>query len=280
MKSLSQLDPSVELFTENLSIGYPQKPDPFIVQKELNLQLRKGEMICVSGPNGVGKSTLLHTLAGLQNPLAGKIVLHGQNLSSYSMSEKAFLLSLTLTDRIQVDKMTVWELVAMGRYPHTNRFGKLHTSDLEIIERSIAQVHLEDKKKWQLDNLSDGERQRAMIAKVLAQATPILLFDEPTAHLDLTNRVSTMLLLKNVAKSCQVSVLLTTHELEMALQLADQIWLMHPDGVDIGTPDEVIAKGSLQHIFQSDLFSFDPVSRRFIIHPVKETNASPLEIKK
>ncbi|MGC9151026.1 MAG: ABC transporter ATP-binding protein [Microbacter sp.] len=280
MSSSFELDPSIELYTENLSIGYLQKPAPFVVQKALNLQLRKGEMVCVTGPNGVGKSTLLHTLAGLQNPLAGNVMLHGQNLASYSTTEKAFLLSLTLTDRIQVDKMTVWELVAMGRYPHTNHFGKLQPSDIEAVERSITQVHLGDKKKWLLDNLSDGERQRAMIAKVLAQATPILLFDEPTAHLDLTNRVSTMLLLKNVAKSCQVAVLLTTHELEMALQLADRIWLMHQDGVDTGTPDELIAKGSFQHIFQSDLFSFDPISRRFIIHPLPEPNAPFSETKK
>lgn len=270
MKPTFQLDPSVELYTENLSIGYFHKPAPFIVQHDLNLQLKKGEMICVTGPNGVGKSTLLHTLAGLQKPLAGKVMLHGQELSSYSMAEKAFLLSLTLTDRIQVDKMTVWELVSMGRYPYTNRFGKMQSSDIEAVERSIAQVHLEDKKYWLLDNLSDGERQRAMIAKVLAQSTPVLLFDEPTAHLDLTNRISTMLLLKNVAKACQVVVLLTTHELEMALEMADQIWLMHSKGVETGTPDELIDKGSFQQIFQSDLFSFDSASRRFIIHPLPD----------
>lgn len=270
MKSTRQLDPLVELYTENLSIGYLHKSTPFLVQRDLNLHLRKGEMICVTGPNGVGKSTLLHTLAGLQKPLAGKVMLHGQELSSYSMAEKAFLLSLTLTDRIQVDKMTVWELVSMGRYPYTNRFGKMQSSDIEAVERSIAQVHLEDKKYWLLDNLSDGERQRAMIAKVLAQSTPVLLFDEPTAHLDLTNRISTMLLLKNVAKACQVVVLLTTHELEMALEMADQIWLMHSKGVETGTPDELIDKGSFQQIFQSDLFSFDSASRRFIIHPLPD----------
>ncbi|MBB3187420.1 ABC transporter ATP-binding protein [Microbacter margulisiae] len=263
-------DSSIELYTENLTIGYARHGHPLMVQEHLQLQLRKGELVCLVGPNGCGKSTLLHTLAGLQKPLAGSIILQDKDLCSYSTPEKAKLLSLTLTDRVEVDKMSVFDLVSMGRYPYTNRFGKFSPDDITTIEQAIEQVHLSEKKKWSLDTLSDGERQRAMIAKVLAQATPVLLFDEPTSHLDLTNRVSTLLLLKTVAKAFQVAVLLSTHELEMAMQLADQIWLMSNESMAVGATEQLIANGSFQHVFQSDLFTFDAMARRFIIHNVPE----------
>jgi iron complex transport system ATP-binding protein len=262
-------DPSVELYTDDLTIGYVQRPQPLVVQEHLHLELRKGEMVCLIGPNGCGKSTLLHTLAGLQKPLSGNVILHQRDLYAYSMQEKATLLSLTLTDRVEVDKMTVFELVSMGRYPYTNRFGKLSPIDISAIEEAISQVHLTEKRKWSLDTLSDGERQRAMIAKVLAQATPVLLFDEPTSHLDLVNRVSTLLLLKTVAKECGVAVLLSTHELEMAMQLADRLWLMSNDEIAVGTTDELIEQGGFQRVFHSDLFAFDSQTRRFVIHKDK-----------
>jgi iron complex transport system ATP-binding protein len=262
-------DPSIELYTDDLTIGYMQRPHPLVVQKHLQLELHKGEMVCLIGPNGCGKSTLLHTLAGLQKPLSGKIMLHQRDLLSYSMQEKATLLSLTLTDRVEVDKMSVYELVSMGRYPYTNRLGKLSSHDVAAVENAITQVHLTEKSNWSLDTLSDGERQRAMIAKVLAQATPVLLFDEPTAHLDLTNRVSTLLLLKTVAKECQVAVLLSTHELEMAMQLADTLWLMSHDEIAVGTTEELIQQGGFQRVFHSDLFAFDSHTRRFVIHKEK-----------
>ena len=254
------------LRTSNLAIGYTGGNRLNVVQQHLDLELAAGEMVCVIGPNGCGKSTLLRTLAGLQRPITGSILVEGKNLETLSAQDRAELLALTLTDRVEVDKMSVHEIVSMGRYPYTNRFGKLTESDKAVVNEALDQVHLAGKAKCYISELSDGERQRAMIAKVLAQSTSLLFFDEPTAHLDLPNRVSIMLLLSRLAKTTGKSILLSTHELELAMQVADKLWLMNDRGVRVGTTDQLIADGSFEAVFKSSQFSFDPVTGRFTVN--------------
>ena len=227
--------------------------------------LNRGEMVCMIGPNGCGKSTLLRTIAGLQKPLQGSVSIDGKDMTQLTVHEKSTLIALTLTEQIEVERMTVSEMTAMGRYPYTNRFGRLTEEDCLKVEQSIEQVQLTNKSNCFLRELSDGERQRAMIAKVLAQDTPLLLFDEPTAHLDLPNRVSILLLLKKLAKDTGKSIVLSTHELELAMQIADRLWLMSDNGMECGAPADLIERGNFQSVFQSDLFSFNVGTGTFTV---------------
>lgn len=254
------------LRTSNLAIGYARASRINVVQQHLDLQLSAGEMVCLIGPNGCGKSTLLRTLAGLQRAITGSILIQEKNLETLSARDRAETFALTLTDRIEVDKLSVYDIVAMGRYPYTNRFGHLTLEDKEAINIALEQVHLADKARKYINELSDGERQRAMIAKVLAQATPLLFFDEPTAHLDLPNRVSIMLLLSKLAKETDRAILLSTHELELAMQVSDKLWLMSNRGVETGSASQLTANGSFERVFKSDQFSFDPSCGRFMVN--------------
>jgi iron complex transport system ATP-binding protein len=254
------------LRTSNLAIGYTGGSRLTVVQQHLDLELLPGEMVCMIGPNGSGKSTLLRTLAGLQRPITGSVLIDGKNLETLSVRDRAELLALTLTDRVEVDKMSVYEIVAMGRYPYTNLFGRLTAADREIVAQALAQVHLEEKASYYINELSDGEKQRAMIAKVLAQSASLLFFDEPTAHLDLPNRVSIMLLLKKLAQTTGKVILLSTHELDLAIQVADKLWLMNDRGVRVGTPDQLIADGSFESVFKSNQFFFDAETGRFTVN--------------
>lgn len=251
-----KVSPLIE--TCELTIGYRQKQHRKIVQKALNLAVYPGEMICLIGPNGCGKSTLLKSIGGLQPILGGDICINQLSIQEQSLSEKAKLIALVLTDKIEVNNLSIAELIAMGRSPYTGWLGELSPQDKQIIDDAIRQVHLEGYENRFLTELSDGERQRALIAKALAQNTPVVLLDEPTAHLDLPNRVNIMLLLRKLAKDTGKAILMSTHELDLALQTSDNIWLMSPrqGGVQTGTPDELINNNSIQKVFATHSFSF------------------------
>jgi iron complex transport system ATP-binding protein len=256
------------LRTSNLAIGYTRNRIN-VVQQHLDLNLFSGEMVCLIGPNGCGKSTLLRTLAGLQRPITGSILIEDKNLETFSSRDKAEMLALTLTDRIEVDKLSVYDIVSMGRYPYTNRFGRLTDADKEAVAQALGQVNLNEKARCYISELSDGERQRAMIAKVLAQSTPLLFFDEPTAHLDLPNRVAIVLLLSRLAKASNKAILLSTHELELAMQVSDKLWLMSNRGIETGTTEQLTAAGSFEKVFKSEQFSFDAKTGRFLVNKEK-----------
>ena len=178
------------LVVNSLTIGYPEKKgEPNIILANLNLEVHEGQVVCILGPNGSGKSTLLRTVSGIQPALGGSVDVLDQEVSTHSHKKLARLLSVVLTDRIDVRNLTVFQLVSMGRYPHNDWLGRLTDKDKKIVERSIAQVNLTDYVSRDVDELSDGEQQRVMIAKALAQDTPLIILDEPTAHLDLPNRV-------------------------------------------------------------------------------------------
>ncbi|HEY0652559.1 MAG TPA: ABC transporter ATP-binding protein [Chryseosolibacter sp.] len=233
------------LTTSNLRVGYRLGKAEKILFENLNLELAAGQLVCFMGPNGVGKSSLIRTIAGLQNALAGEI--------SFREHEKdpAQLISVVLTDRIASGNMTVYDLVAFGRYPYLGWNVKLSYEDEEIIYRAIAHVRIESLMEAPLHVLSDGQLQMAMIARAIAQDTPIILLDEPTAHLDLNNRVEIMRLLRRLAKTMNKAVLVASHELDLALQTADWIWLTGRDkNILSGMPEDLVLDGSFDTIFQ------------------------------
>ena len=255
------------LTTHKLSIGYSKNGQTDFVQTELELQLRAGELVCLIGPNGTGKSTLLRTLTGLQKPLSGKTLIDGQELTKLKQREKAMLIALVLTDRIDIENATVYNVVSLGRHPHSNWWGSITEEEDKIIQNAIEMVHLEHKKHHNINELSDGERQRVMIAKALAQDTPIIMLDEPTAHLDLPNRVEIMLLLHRLAHKTDKAILLSTHELDLALQAADRIWLISSErGVEFGVPEDLVFNGSFNHAFESKSYYFNADNGNFSLN--------------
>lgn len=241
------------LLIENLHIGYGKKT----VAKDLTLTLSKGEMVCLIGPNGAGKSTLLKTLASLIKPQAGNILLEGKEIDKLSPKELAHTISVVLTERVD-SNLNVYNLVSMGRYPYTSWTGKLSEKDLTAIQWAIQATGLYDLAERPIYQLSDGERQKAMIAKALAQDTAIILLDEPTAHLDIPNRMELLALLRKLSREANKAILLSIHDLEAALQIADKIWLMDVSGkIDAGIPEDLILQSKIQDAFEGNGLHFD-----------------------
>lgn len=258
------------LQTQNLNIGYSSK----LVQENLSLSLEKGSLVCLLGTNGCGKSTLLRTLAYLQKPLSGEIFFEGKPLSKMTNEERSTLFALVLTDSIEVENMTVYELVSMGRFPYTSWNGKLMQEDRLIIEKVLSQVNLIDKKYQFISQLSDGEKQRTVIAKALAQETSLVILDEPTAHLDLPSRIEVMMLLKKLAHEMGKCFILSSHELDLSMQLADAIWLMDK-GVHVGIPEDLMLNGTFTRIFGSKSYGFDEYDGHFsVFHQKGEKQVS------
>lgn len=217
-------------FASGLSIGYGDK----IIQHDLNLHAQAGQLVALLGQNGSGKSTLLRTLAGLQPALSGTF-----STKALSPAQRAREMALVLTERLSLENTTVEEIVAMGRYPYTSLLGTLTATDLTVIHQALNQVDMFSYANHYFCNLSDGEQQRVLIAKALAQQTPLILLDEPTAHLDLPSRIKIMLLLQQLAHDENKCILISTHELDIALHTADTIWLMTQQGVRVGTPTSI-----------------------------------------
>ncbi len=236
----------VTVCLENLSVGYRE---PLL--ENLRLQMCGGTITALLGLNGTGKSTLLKTLCGTLKPLGGEIKVMGQPLESYSRNALASLVGVVLTERTAAGSMSLYDLVAMGRYPHTDFLGTLKEADSKIISESLEAVGISEKASSPLCFLSDGERQKGFIAKVLAQECPIVILDEPTAFLDVKSRYETMELLSNLAHTKDMSILLSTHDLDTAVRFADTLWIADRSGrtIHYGTAAELAAKGIFKKVF-------------------------------
>lgn len=241
-----------------LSTGYPEKGGYKIVAQDINAAINSGELTCLLGANGVGKSTLLRTLSAFQPAISGEVEIMGKRLTDYSDKQLATVIGVVLTEKCALRNMTVEELVGMGRSPYTGFWGNLAKEDRKIVDNAIALVKIEDLKYRMLHTLSDGERQKVMIAKALAQETPVIFLDEPTAFLDFPSKVEIMQLLHRLSRTTNKTIFLSTHDLELALQIADKIWLMDKTtGVTIGTPEDLSVDGYLSSFFSRKGIVFD-----------------------
>lgn len=246
--------------TSQLSIGYPLKNGKKkVVLDKLNLSLYAGEVTCLLGLNGAGKSTLLRTLGGFQQALHGNIHLQGKPLKLFPPSDISLIIGVVLTEKTNAGGITVYELVSLGRHPYTGFFGLLKKHDREVIEQSLDAAGIAHKANNYVAELSDGERQKAMIAKTLAQECPIILLDEPTAFLDVTSRIETMVLLRKLAKEQQKTILLSTHDMDLAIQMGDRLWLLEKGRTTAcGTPEDLILSGEFESFFSKEGILFDP----------------------
>lgn len=246
------------LIGSNLSLGYSNGKKKAAILTALDFELLPGRLTCLLGPNGVGKSTLVRAMMGLLEPWDGEIMLNGKNIRTYSQFELARMCAVVLTEPFQSGNMTVAQLVALGRIPHTGWSGKLERVDLEAVEKALDATKIQYLRDERLTEISDGQRQKAMIARALAQEGTFLILDEPTAHLDLVNRFEIMHLLREIARNQAKSILVVTHDLEIALETADQFWILNCGSPLLwGMPEQLMLSGQINQLLPSDRFYFD-----------------------
>lgn len=257
------------LETQGLQAGYgSRRGDHVIIAGPLSVGIRPGQLICLLGPNGAGKSTLLRTLAGLQPSLGGSIDIMGEKGGMHRHpAQLAKKISLVLTDPVRYSNLTVHSLVALGRYPYTGWLGTLTEDDRRIIAWAMEMTGIGSYSDRKTGTLSDGESQKVMLARALAQDTPLMMLDEPTAHLDLPSRIQIMQLLHRLARTTQKGILLSTHELDLALQAADELWLLQKGGrLDKGIPEELVLNGTFEKVFDKEGILFDKRTGNFFMH--------------
>ncbi|MEP6985270.1 MAG: ABC transporter ATP-binding protein [Chloroflexota bacterium] len=253
------------LSTTNLTVGYTnaRKP-PVVVVEHISVDLMAGELVCLIGPNGAGKSTLMRTLAGMQAPLTGTVRLMGDDLKSLKPNELARRLSIVLTERVDVGVLSAYTLVALGRYPYTGWMGDLRPEDELVVQQAIAAVGATELADRNVGELSDGERQKIMIARALAQEPVVMLLDEPTAYLDLPRRAELMAMLRRLARETGRAILLSTHDLDLALRNADRIWLLPKGGhLQAGAPEDLVLSGAFEAAFKGEGVQFDAYTGSF-----------------
>ncbi len=247
---------------QKLCIGYRAKGNEKTVAQNISAAIFPGELTCLLGQNGIGKSTLLRTLSAFQNALDGEVLLTDKDgkerrLTELTDKELSRLIGVVLTEKPDVRNMTARELVDLGRSPYTGFWGGLTADDKEVVSAALKQVGIESLAERPVHTLSDGERQKVMIAKALAQETPVIFLDEPTAFLDFPSKVDMMQLLGRLAHEQQKTIFLSTHDVELALQTADRIWVMEAGGISIGTPQQLAEDGTLSRFIERKGISFD-----------------------
>ena len=251
----------MSLSLSDLSIGYRRR----VVLAHLTMSASKGELVALIGRNGLGKSTLLRTIARLQPAISGEVIIDGKPLGQYSRNELAGLLSIVSTEPVGVSHLTVKQLVSFGRFPYTNWIGKLTETDAAFVEDAMRSVGIESLGNKHLHEISDGERQRAMIARTLAQDTDLILLDEPTAFLDMPNRYEVVHLLRQLTRTKKKTILFSTHDLNIAMHQADKLWLMVDDTLHEGAPEDMVLNREFARIFEGTKLNFDDEKGEFNI---------------
>ena len=259
------MENEIILQASQISIGYSHKKEKTIIASNIDLSLRKGKLIALIGANGIGKSTLLRTITGIQKTISGTVFLNGINIHELDALTLAQNLSVVLTEKLPPSNLTVFELIVLGRQPYTNWIGKLTDEDIAKVNEAmeLTQIsHLATKKHFEI---SDGQLQKVLIARALAQDTPLIILDEPTTHLDLLHKVSLFKLLKKLTKETDKCILFSTHDIDMAIQLSDEMIIMTPETVVQDEPCNFISKGSFTTLFNDEHIVFDPEKGKFII---------------
>lgn len=259
------MENEIILQASQISIGYSHKKEEIVVASNISISLKKGKLIALIGANGIGKSTLLKTITGIQKPLSGAVFLNERKITSYEPLDLAQNLSIVLTEKLPPSNLTVFELIALGRQPYTNWMGTL--SDLDVIKvneaMELTQIsHLAAKKHYEI---SDGQLQKVLVARALSQDTPLIILDEPTTHLDLLHKVALFKLLKKLTHETGKCILFSTHDIDMAIQLSDEMIIMTPETVLQDEPCTFIAKGSFNTLFKDEHIVFDAEKGKFII---------------
>jgi len=264
---------------QNLKIGYSsshrfKQNEPMAVFSDINLDANSRQSIALIGQNGIGKSTLLRTIANLQNAISGKILINNKLITDYKQHELAKIISYVSTNNANLPNLTVSELISLGRFPHTNWIGNLKDADRQIISKSLEVTEIKHLKNKSVNQISDGEKQRVMIARALAQNTDIIILDEPTAFLDLANKHHLSYIINKLSKEENKLVIFSTHDLNIAIKYADTIWLMLPDKIISGSPEDLIIDKKFSLIFKNKNIKFDDFNADFnfdkkIIHQVQ-----------
>lgn len=253
------------LSASSLSIGYVTKKEQSIISSSLNLNLKAGKLVSLVGANGIGKSTLLRTLCGIQKPISGTVSLNEKDIESFEPLALAQNLSLVLTEKLPPSNLTVFELIALGRQPYTNWLGKLSDEDLEKVNQAMQLTQIENLKDKKHFEISDGQLQKVLIARALAQDTPLIILDEPTTHLDLLHKVSVFKLLKKLSQETNKSILFSTHDIDLAIQLSDEMIVMTENNVVQDQPCNLISKGVFNSLFKDENIDFDNEKGKFVI---------------
>lgn len=253
------------LTSKDLSIGYKSKSSEHVIAKDININIDAGKLVALIGENGIGKSTLLRTLSGLKKPLSGSVHLNERNLTDYSQVDLAQNLSLVLTEKLPPSNLTVFELIALGRQPYTNWIGKLTEVDLEKINQAIALTQIEHLTQKKYYEISDGQFQNVLVARALAQDTPLIILDEPSTHLDLFHKVALFKLLKKLASESNKCILFSTHDIDLAIQLSDEMIIMTQEKVIQDQPCNLISEGIFDTLFMDENIKFDSEKGRFMI---------------
>lgn len=263
---MSQQNPHIVLRTENLSVGYRDKKNLHEIQTNINLSIEKAQLVAILGQNGIGKSTLLRTITKVQEPLKGKILIEQKNLQAYDFKELSQKISVVLTERLPESQLTVFELVALGRQPYTNWVGKLQQKDIEKIHWALEQTEIQDLAQKHFYELSDGQLQRVMIARALAQDTEIIMLDEPTAHLDMHHTIKIFQLLEKLVKETKKTIIMTSHQVNLAIQSAHQIVLLTDKEVHSGSLKELVERNAFDHLFPKEIINFNATLEQFVIN--------------
>ena len=253
------------LKTTNLEIGYTSKKKQLPIASHIDIEIDEPKLICLVGKNGIGKSTLLRTLSKVQPKLNGEIEIRSKKLALYSSSDLSKVMSLVLTEKLPESNLTVFELIALGRQPYTNWVGSLSQTDIDKVTAAMQLTNIEHLANKKYFELSDGQLQKVLISRALAQDTDIIILDEPTAHLDVQHKMETFVLLKKLADELGKTIIISTHEIHLAIQSANELWLMIDNEIICGEPQELIKNKSIEKIFSSDKIKFDTEKQQFVL---------------